>query len=93
MIPYNIRHAALNSWDIPLSLTDKWFDNYYLLHWEGIWLADSIKNGVLTHDNIDYCLNWIDLPATCFSAKQNAVSFRRLKGKETGYALVKVYKY
>jgi len=91
-IPYHIRHSAVNDWNLPYITYHQWFDRYYLLHWEGIYLIDRVKEGTIEHDSILYRINWIDVPSVCYKAKEVALSFRRIEGKQEGYVLIKVVK-
>lgn len=89
-IPYNVRYAAVNEWSIDLSITNYWFDKYYLLHWQGTWLADQVSNGTLYHDGVRYRINWITVPSLCYKADDVMLSYRRIEGQDEGYVLIKV---
>lgn len=89
-IPMSVRHEAVNSWSLNFNTTQKWFDRYYLLQWDGTWLAEQVSNGVILHDGVRYRINWITVPTHCFRSKEVQLSFRRLYGKEEGYVLIKV---
>lgn len=89
-IPYNIRHSAVNEWSVNHNLAAVWFDRYYLLHWQGVHLAEQVNNGTLKHDGVQYKINWITVPTICYQAEQVQVSFRRILGQAEGYALIKV---
>ena len=88
--PYEVRYAAVNSWEIPQSIVDYWFDKYYLLHWQGVWLADQVNNGIILHDGVRYRVNWRTVPTICYKSDNVMISFRRIYGKDEGYALITV---
>ena len=95
-IPYHVKHAAMNQWDLPFSLVDYWFDKYYILVWEGKWLKEKVKRvstitcPFIEHDNVNYFCSFINSSEQCFDSPKVSVSLRRLYGESTGYALLKV---
>jgi len=88
-IPYHVRHAVVNDWTVHFTIQLHWLDRYYLLHWEGVYLIDKVKEGTIEHDSVLYRINWIDVPSVCYKAKEVALSFRRIQGKQEGYVLIK----
>ena len=88
-LPYHIKHSAINDWQIDKNVQHIWFDRYYLLHWQGIYLFEQVNNGTLRHDGTLFKLNWITVPSLCYNADQVALSFRRIFGQDEGYVLVK----
>lgn len=89
-VPHSIRHAAINDWQMPFSLTDYWFDKYYILHWQGTYLFDKVSNGTIEHDKVLYRINWVTVPTLCYRADDVMLSFRRIFGQAEGYVLIKV---
>lgn len=89
-VPHDIKHAAINTWQMPFSLTDYWFDRYYILHWQGSYLIDQVNQGVIKHDGVSYRINWITVPTLCYKSDQVMLSFRRIFGQAEGYVLIKV---
>lgn len=89
-IPFNVRFAAVNEWHIPQLITDKWFDKYYILSWQGTWLADQVNNGTVMHDGVRFKINWITVPSLCYKASEVLLSYRRIWGQDEGYVLIKV---
>lgn len=88
--PYTIRFDAINSWTIHKLVKDKWFDKYYILSWQGTWLADQVNNGIVLHDGVRYKINWITVPSICYKSDEVLLSFRRIWGQDEGYVLIKV---
>lgn len=89
-IPYNVRWSMINNWTVPMPIKDKWFDKYYILNWQGTYLAEKVNNGTLTHDKVQYKINWITVPTLCYKSDEVLISFRRIWGQAEGYALIKV---
>ena len=98
-IPYHIKHAARDQWDLPFSLVDYWFDKYYILVWDGKYLEQKIENDnkaikcFIKHDNIVYYCIFISPIFGLKPAKKVSVSLRRIYGESTGYALIKIKGY
>lgn len=88
--PYHVRHDAINLWHINQQTQIQWFDKYYILHWQGVYLAEKVENGVLMHDGVRYRINWITVPTVCYKADDVMLSFRRIVGQAEGYVLIKV---
>lgn len=88
--PYHVKHELINTWNVTPSFIDKWFDKYYILHWQGVYLAERVENGVILHDGVRYRINWITVPTLCYKSDQVQLSFRRIFGQAEGYVLIKV---
>lgn len=89
-LPYSVRYEAVNSWSLNHNVVDKWFDKYYILHWDGTWLAEQVSQGVILHDGCRFRVNWITVPTVCYRSATVQLSFRRIYGQEEGYVLIKV---
>lgn len=89
-IPLDIKHAAINTWSMPFSITDYWFDKYYILHWHGTHVFSMNSSGTITHDKVLYKINFITVPTLCYQADDVMLSFRRLFGQAEGYVLIKI---
>jgi len=67
---------------------------YYILHWSGSYLL-SARNlrGFVEHQGIEYAIIWHECSErdlVSFPRAQVAVSFRKLRGIDLGYAMVKL---
>lgn len=59
-------------------------ESYYLLHWEGIHLHNSLRNGTIRHNDVDYLVVYQGItPYKARREKQVKLSFRNPK-KEFG---------
>lgn len=91
IITRDVKWAVVNQWNImDVKILDQ-LDKYYLIVTDGADVAEKNEQGELVDNGIYYKINFIDTPVTCYRSKC-AISFRRIAGQETGYALVRVFR-
>lgn len=86
----DISHC-LFSWEMPQEQLAA-LDRYYLLHWDTSYFRTYHSQlSCIPHKGIDYYTVYSDghLPKDLFSFREMILSFRRIKGWQSGYVLIR----
>lgn len=65
-------------------------DMYFLKVWDGKFIIDSAKDGVINISNAAWIVHWQSTPEVAETAEEVACSFRMYRGKK--YVVIKVWK-
>lgn len=77
------------SWTIP-SEVGRFVDGYYINIWEGRYLREVVREGVISKYGRSYHVTWLNLPAECRKAKKVAASFRHSNLTGHAYVLIRI---
>lgn len=63
---------------------------FFLRVWDGNWIYNTVKEGLLTYNVESYIVCWQSTPEVVRNAEKVACSFREYNGKK--YVVIKVWK-
>ena len=94
MILSELMYQAINRFHLPTEVK-YYFDYYNILHWMGSWTAEEIIDGAIQNnfsgkENIKFIVVYDKCSMLSIAnSKQVKLSFRRIRGQNYGYVIIR----